>query len=61
MTQFQFDLICKIIESGAPALANELCAALNALIQDYNITIDENEQLKARINELTTNCDELDA
>lgn len=36
MTQFQFDMICKIIESGAPALANELCNSLNDLVVDYN-------------------------
>ena len=36
MTQFQFDMICKIIQNGAPALANELCNSLNDLVVDYN-------------------------
>ena len=36
MTQLQFDVICKLIENGAPALANELCGALNDLVVDYN-------------------------
>ena len=44
MTQFQFDVICKLIENGAPALANELCGALNDLVVDYNRMA---EQLKA--------------
>lgn len=47
MTQFQFDLICKIIESGAPALANELCGSLNDLVIDRNNLAKENEELKA--------------
>ena len=53
MTQFQFDLICTLIERGAPVLANELCSALDNLVQTCNATIAENEQLKARIEELT--------
>lgn len=44
MTQLQFDMICKIIQSGAPALANELCGALNDLVVGYNRMA---EQLKA--------------
>ena len=42
MTQFQFDLIWKIIESGAPALSSELCSALDAFVQDHGgITVFE--------------------
>jgi hypothetical protein len=52
MNQFQFDLICKIIASGAPALANELCGALDNLVQSYNITVKELEQLKETIKEI---------
>jgi hypothetical protein len=48
MTHFQFELICKIIESGAPALANELCGALANLVQSYNTVVVENEQLKTQ-------------
>ena len=36
MTQQQFEIICKIIENGAPALANELCNSLNDLVIDRN-------------------------
>ena len=49
MTQFQFDLICKIIESGAPVLAEELCGALTTFVQSFNGTIAENEMLKAQL------------
>jgi hypothetical protein len=53
MTQFQFDLICKIIENGAPVLANELVTTLQGMVQTCNTTAEENERLKARIEELT--------
>lgn len=36
MTQFEFDVIIKLIENGAPALARELCGSLNNLVNDYN-------------------------
>jgi hypothetical protein len=49
MTQFQFDLICKIIESGAPALANELCGALDTFVQSYNSALAENTNLKTQL------------
>lgn len=48
MTQFQFDMICKVIEGGAPALTNELCGALANLVQSYNKVTAENEQLKTQ-------------
>jgi hypothetical protein len=44
MTQLQFDMTCKIVQNGAPALADELCGSLNNLIVDYNRMA---EQLKA--------------
>jgi hypothetical protein len=47
MTQFQFDAICKIVEVGAPALANELCGALQSLVKAYNTLSEENATLKA--------------
>lgn len=53
MTQFQFDLICKIIDQGAPVLAGELCGALNTLVLERNALVAENEQLKANIETLT--------
>lgn len=47
MTQLQFEVICKIIENGAPALANELCNALNDLVIDRNNLAKEVEALKS--------------
>ena len=58
MTQFQFDLIKKIIGNGAPALASELCSVLDSLVQDYAALNAENDELKARIEELTAKCED---
>ena len=46
MTQLQFELICKIVQNGAPALAEELCGSLNDLVVDRNRLAEENERLK---------------
>ena len=46
MTQQQFEIICKIIENGAPALANELCSALNNLVIDRNNLAKQLEEIK---------------
>ncbi len=54
MTQLQFDIICKIIENGAPALANELITVLQGMVQTCNATAEENAQLKVQIEELKT-------
>lgn len=54
MTQFQFDLICKIINAGAPALAEELCNSLGTLVQAYNNVVTENEKLKADLEKATS-------
>ena len=35
MSQEQFELICKILQNGAPALANELIIALDTLVKEY--------------------------
>ena len=43
MTQYQFDTIMKVIENGAPALANELCNSLNDLVNNYNALRKEKE------------------
>lgn len=51
MTQFQFDLICKLVEAGAPVLAKELCGAMSGLVQTINNLVDENEKLKAQLEE----------
>jgi hypothetical protein len=57
MTQFQFDLICKLIETGAPALANELITALQEMVKICNATAEENTQLKAQLDDLTKDCE----
>ena len=60
MTQFQFDLICKIICTGAPALAEELCGALETFVQNYEQLVAENMQLKAQFNSESTAVDTAD-
>ena len=57
MTQFQFDLICKLVETGAPALANELITALQEMVKICNATAEENVQLKAQLDNLTKDCE----
>jgi hypothetical protein len=49
MTQFQFDLICKLVEAGAPVLSKELCEAMSGLVQTLNTLVNENEKLKAQL------------
>lgn len=51
MNQFQYDVIIKVISSGAPALANELCTSLSDLVNDRNALAKENEELKSKIEE----------
>lgn len=54
MTQFQFDVICKLIDNGAPAFAPELKNAILGLAQSFEAAVAENEQLKARLKESAT-------
>ena len=54
MTQFQFDVICKLIDAGAPALAPELKNAILGLAQSFEAAVVENEQLKAKLKEPAT-------
>ncbi len=54
MTQFQFDVICKLIDAGAPALAPELKNAILGLAQSFEAAVAENEQLTARLKESAT-------
>ena len=35
MNQEQYDIICKVLRSGAPALADELITSLSIVINDY--------------------------
>lgn len=51
MTQFQFDMICKIVQNGAPAVAEELCNALNSLVVDYNKTVEELRSIREAVAE----------
>lgn len=51
MTQFQFDVICKLIDAGAPALASELKNAILGLAKAFETAVAENEQLKAKLTE----------
>ena len=52
MTQFQFETIVRIIKSGAPALANELCEALvNVVEENANLRRILNESKKAETEE----------
>ena len=60
MTQFQFDVICKLIDNGAPALAIELKKALVGLAQSLEEAVAENEQLKATLKASTENQPEPD-
>jgi len=61
MTQFQFDLICKVIEGGAPALANELCGALDSLVQSYNEIVKENADLKIQLEAINASSEAAEA
>ena len=54
MTQFQFDVICKLIDAGAPALASELKNAILGLAKSLEAAVAENEQLKAKLKESAT-------
>lgn len=54
MNQQQFEMIVKIIEGGAPALANELCGALANLVNAYNTLVKE----KAAADEATKKHEE---
>lgn len=56
MTQYQFDTIVKVLESGAPALANELANSLNDLVVERNNLAEENDKLKKDL-ENATKCD----
>lgn len=49
MTQIDYEIICRIIQSGAPALAMELIGALQNLINDFNAVIKERDQLKSEL------------
>ena len=60
MTQFQFEVICKLIDNGAPALAVELKKALVGLAQSFEEAVVENEQLKAKLAE-TSDVKEVEA
>ena len=49
MTQFQYDAIIKIICSGAPALADELCESFANVVRERNNFKEEVDELKKYI------------
>ena len=57
MNQTQFDLICKIIQNGAPVLAEELCGALANLARECTALAEENETLKAQLTPVEDTAD----
>ena len=61
MTQFQFDVICKLIDAGAPALASELKNAILGLAKSLEAAVAENEQLKAKLEASTEKQSEVEA
>lgn len=61
MTQFQFDVICKLIDTGAPALASELKNAILGLAKSLEAAVAENEQLKAKLEASTEKQSEVEA
>lgn len=44
MTQSQYDVLCKVIQNGAPALANELIGAVNELINQLGEAVKAKEE-----------------
>ena len=60
MTQFQFDVICKLIDTGAPALAAELKNAILGLAKSLEAAVAENEQLKAKLEASTEKQSEVE-
>ena len=47
MNQWQFETILRIVETGAPVLAQELNTSLAQLVEERNQLAKENEDLKA--------------
>lgn len=58
MTQFEYELICKLIQSGAPALAEDLINGLANVINAANEAIRERDELKAEVERLTADSAE---
>ena len=46
MNQWQYDTIRKLINEGAPVLANDLCNALDSLINEVNYLSDKVAKLE---------------
>ena len=51
MNQNDYDLICKILENGAPALAGELINKLDNLITDY-------QNVRKRVESMSTTSED---
>lgn len=54
MTQLEFDMICKILQNGAPAVANDLIKAITDVITAANTAITERDELKKQLDKLTS-------
>lgn len=54
MTQLEFDMICKILQNGAPAVANDLIKAITDVITAANTAITERDELKKQLEKLTS-------
>lgn len=50
MSQEQFDVICKILQNGAPALSIELINAITNVLTVNEKLYRENEELKKKFN-----------
>ena len=48
MTQLQFEIICEILERGAPVLARELISSLDYLVRERNALAEEVTKYKER-------------
>lgn len=46
MTQYQYDTIIRIVENGAPALAQELCSSLSQLVNERNELVERVKELE---------------
>lgn len=58
MNQFQFDLICKLIQNGAPALSNELIGALSNIVNEANALREANAALRMELQRRDAECEE---
>ena len=51
MSQYEYQVICHVIKSGAPAIANDLITSLNNLIAAYNAELNKAKDEKQKVDE----------